>query len=292
MTAVVASFNNWTPEEYGTQLPASGLVPLQALAQVGRGQFATYDASGYAALNDGTMPGLICAGVGYPSTPSDVSPLAGRASLSVWTGYGGQAPASTISGDGFTQADTCTPAWIASENALGRRSNYLGANRSLAGLVVSVSSGLAPRAWVGPIAQAVARGVLIANAYPLAETSFTDAAASTTTVERAITRPKIHGTVTSIEFAGAAIAADNTDYATITISRRDGAGGAAVVLGTYDTRAANQGAVTAFVPALFSLSLVSGVLNLLETDIVTIATTKGGAGKALVGSVLVNGKAI
>ena len=104
------------------------------------------------------------------------------------------------------------------------------------------------------------------------------------TAERAIPSSKIHGLVSAIQFVGAAVAADNTDYVTITVSKRDGAGGAAVVLGTYDSRAANQGAVTAFVPAAFSLSAVAGALNVLETDIITLTVAKGGAGKTLTGA--------
>ena len=44
------------------------------------------------------------------------------------------------------------------------------------------------------------------------------------------------------------------------------------------------GAVTAFVPASFTLSVVAGALYLLETDIVTITTVKGGAGKVITGT--------
>jgi hypothetical protein len=134
--------------------------------------------------------------------------------------------------------------------------------------------------------------VLIADRFSLASTEIADAAASTAIAEKAIRRPKVKGTVTSIEFTGAAIAADNTDYVTVTVAKRDGAGGSPVTLGTYDSRAANNGAVTAFVPALFTLSVVAGALYLLETDIVTITTVKGGSGKVITGPVTVHGKAI
>jgi hypothetical protein len=284
--------NGWAPEGLTSQLPPGAQVPLQASAQVGRGQLATYDANGHAALNDGTVPGLICAGVGWPSPISNIHTIAGKATVALWCGIGGQVAASTIASDSFTAADVCTPAWIATTDTLGKLSNYSGDSRSLAGLVFGVDSASRPRAWVGPVAQAVARGVLIADSFMLASTEIADAAAGTAISEKAISRPRIKGTVTSIEFTGAAIAADNTDYVTVTIAKRDGAGGAAVSLGTYDSRAANNGAVTAFVPASFTLSVVAGALFLLETDVVTVTTVKGGSGKVITGSILVNGKAL
>lgn len=294
MTASASNTNGWAPEGIGSQLPPDSVTPLQASLTVGRGQYVTYNASGHAALNDGTVPGLVCAGVGYPAPVSGSSTTAGQAFAQIWQGFGQGNPGSTVTLDSFSAADVCTPAYIKDENTLGKLSNYSGSNRSLAGLVFGVSpdARLLPRAWVGPVAQAVARGVLMADAFPLASTEIADAAASTAIAEKAIRRPKIKGTITSIEFTGAAIAADNTDYITVTVSKRDGAGGGAVSLGTYDSRAANNGAVTAFTPAVFTLSVVAGALYLLPTDVVTITTVKGGSGKVITGTVLVNGKAI
>lgn len=292
MTATPSSFNAWHPHSIGAQLAPGATVQLQASSQIGQGQLATFDASGNAALNDGTVPGLLSAGVGYPGKLSDTSTTAGVAATSMWWGFG-SIVFSTLSGDGFTAADAGgVVAFIATENAIGRKSNVAGSNRSIAGMVYGLNSDGTARFWGGPMAQAFARQRLILDAYALASQGIADAAASTATAEKAIKRPKVKGTITDITFTGAAIVADNTDYVTITISKRDGAGGGAVVLGTYDTRAANQGAVTAFTPAAFSLSAVAGALFLLETDIVTLTVVKGGAGKVLTGEFLVNGKAI
>lgn len=288
-----ANFNGWAPEGIYTQLPPASTVPMQANAEAGRGQFLTYNSAGDAALNDGATPGLVAAGIVHPAIRTNTSSVAGAAYTEVWTGYGRYIAASTETGDGFTKADVCKPFFIADENTLGKLSNFGGDNRSLGGLVLGVDGVTGePRFWCGPVAHAVARGVLIADAFPLADDALADAAASTTTAERAMRRPKVKGTVASIEFTGAAIAADNTDYVTVTVAKRDGAGGAAVTLGTYDSRAANQGAVTAFIPKAFSLSAVAGALYVLETDVVTITVAKGGSGKTLTGAVLVNGKAL
>lgn len=292
MTATPSSFNSWCPDGIGTQLPPGATVRNQASAQIGQGQLATFDASGNAALNDGTVPGLVAAGVGYPGKLSDTNVTAGVAATSMWWGFGSMV-FSTGSGDGFTATDAGgVVAFIATENTIGRKSNVGGSNRSIAGMVYGLNSDGTARFWGGPMAQAFARQRLILDAFTLASQGIADAAANTATAEKVIKRPKVKGTVTDITFIGAAIVADNTDYDTITISRRDGAGGAAVVLGTYDTRAANNGAITAFTPALFTLSVVAGALFLLETDIVTLTVVKGGAGKVLTGEFLVNGKVI
>ncbi len=292
MTATASPYNSWCPHGTDTQLSPNACVKLQASQQVGQGQLMTFDASGNAALNDGTVPGLIGAGVGFPGKLSDTSTTAGYAVTGAWWGFGSMV-FSTLSGDTFTAADAGgVPAFIATENTIGRKSNVSGSNRSIAGMVYGLNEDGTARFWGGPMACAIARMVLQTNATMLAAYSIADAAASTATAERTIRRPKVKGTVADITFTGAAIVADNTDYVTVTISKRDGAGGAAVVLGTFDSRAANQGAVTAFTPASFLLSVVAGALFLLETDIVTITVVKGGAGKSITGEFLVNGKAI
>ena len=285
------SFNGWAPEGQRSQLPAGAVVPLQADEYGWRGQLLTYNATGAAKVNDGTVPGLYCAGVVMAEMPSATSPVEGAAQLDIWAGFG-VGSSSQISGDPFTIADVCTPAWIASAFEVGKRSNYLGANRSLAGLVFGLYADGTPRLWAGLAAQAVARALLMADAAPLAWTKIMDAAASTATAEEVMLRAKTHGTVTSIAYTGGAIAANNTDYVTATVSKRDGAGGAAVVMGTYDSRAANQGAATAFTPMLFALSAVAGALNLLETDVVTLTIAKGGAGKVVAGTIVVTGKVL
>ena len=45
-------------------------------------------------------------------------------------------------------------------------------------------------------------------------------------------------------------------------------------------------------PKAWTLSVVAGALNLLETDEVTIAIVKGGSGQVLTGRINITGKAI
>lgn len=292
MSATASANNGAAPINLTTQLPPGDTVPMQASASAGQGQAVFFNSSGNVALNDGATPGLVCAGMTYPDKIATASTVAAVSTLMVFQGMSSGQPASTIANDSFTAADVCTVAFDAGSGVPGKLSNYSGSNRSILGLVFGVDERGYPRLWAGPQASAAARSLLISQAFALASTEIADAAANTAISEKAIRRPKVKGTVTSIEFTGAAIAADNTDYVTVTVAKRDGAGGGAVTLGTYDSRAANNGAVTAFTPAAFTLSVVAGALYLLETDIVTITTVKGGSGKVITGAVLINGKAI
>lgn len=200
-------------------------------------------------------------------------------------------PSSTESNDAILASDIGVPCYAVDNQTIGKKSNHGGTNRSLLGLALGVDpDNNTPIIYPGPIGWLLGKLAMMTLAANIAEFAIADAAASTTTAERVIPSSKLHALVSSIQFVGAAVAADNTDYVTVTVSKRDGAGGAAVVLGTYDSRAANQGAATAFVPMAFSLSAVAGALNVLETDIITLTVAKGGAGKALTGAIRVIGK--
>ena len=288
------STNGWGPIGLTTQLPAGDTVRQQANAQAGQGQAVFYNSAGNVALNDGATPGLICAGVVFPDKLSPLSTTAGASAVMVHQGMGSGCPASTESGDGFTAADVCAVAFDAGEGVPGKLSNFDGNNRSLLGIVFGVDERGYPRLWAGPQASTLARSLLISQAFLHGSYQIADAAASTTTAERAIPRASVHGVVTSVKFVGAAVAADNTDYVTVTIAKRGSSDSyaSATTIATYDSRAANQGAISALTPASFALSAVAGALDLLEDDILTIVVAKGGSGKTLTGVVLVNGKAI
>ena len=285
------SFNGYAPEGV-VSLPPLVSAPLQSAATIGAGQFLFYNAAGDAGPTDGTVPGLVSAGVCWPAKLVTGGNSGGDASSFTWHGVGSGVPSSTLAGDAFTKADVCTPAYAATVGTIGKKSNVAGVNRPLVGLVLGLDAAGTPRLWSGPIAQSVARSLLLTASALLASQPIADASAGTATAETPIPRAAVHGLVTSVTFTGAAVVANATDYDTITISKRDGAGGAAVVIATYDTRAANQGAITAFVPAVFLLSAVAHALELLETDIVTLTVVKGGAGKVLTGVFAINGKAI
>jgi len=293
MTATAQLNGAWTPISDHNAIPGWVARPLAANAQVGKGQLVTVDpTTGYASLNDGTVPGQVAAGIPDFAELSDTSSTAGAAAARLTERWFYGLAASTAVGDGFTDADFGVPFFIASENTLGKLSNQGGNNRSVGGLVFGLAVDSTPVAWCGPVASLLARSQLLTQAYLGAHQQVADAAANTATSETAMARAKVHGVVTAVEYVGAAIAANNTDYGTITISKRDGAGGGATVVATYDSRAANQGAASDFQPKAFALSAVAGALNLLETDVLTITIAKGGAGKVVNGLIRLIQKAI
>jgi hypothetical protein len=115
-----------------------------------------------------------------------------------------------------------------------------------------------------------------------------DAAASTAITERVIYAVSADhaGLAKEIKLVGAVIAADNTDYITLTVAVRRAADyTTAVTLGTYDSRAANQGALVAFTPKSFSLTVAN--LALTAGDVITFTEAKGGSGKSVSGGVLI-----
>jgi hypothetical protein len=284
---------SWSPKGRDTAFVPQELRGLAASSQVGRGQFATISPStGFASLNDGTRPNEIPAGVAYPAVVSGVSSIGGAAQTAFWVGYGGGMPASTETNDGFLVTDIAVPFYIAGESTPGKLSSFDGDSRSIGGLVMGLDERGDPILICGPIAWLLARMAAAANAMDFAWFQRDESAASDTLAEFTIPSQKLHGLITAVQFTGAAIAADNTDYITVTIAKRvlADAYAAATTIATYDSRAANNGAVSAFTPANFTLSVVAGALNALETDVYTIVVAKGGAGKVIDGSFRVIGK--
>lgn len=275
----------YTPFNEHDAIPAFLHRPLAASSQAGRGQFVTVSLStGYAALNGGATPNEASAGTADPSPLSDTSPIAGEALVRLSQRWLRGIPASTASNDGFTDADFGKPFFIADENTPGKLSNLSGNNRSLGGICFGLSEDSNPILWDGPVAWLLARATLLTDAKVGGWTRVDDADGSF--AETGMNREKLHGVITGVQLIDdAGIAADNTNFITITISKRDGAGGAAVVVATYDSRAANQGAASAWTPKAFALSAVAGALNLLETDVLTITGAKGGTGQAVASNI-------
>jgi len=109
-----------------------------------------------------------------------------------------------------------------------------------------------------------------------------DAMASTTTAET-VTPPAPcpeKCIVQSVSIRGlAAVVADNTDYITATISYRDSTGGNAVTVAVYDSRAANNGGLTAFAPTACTVTKANA--GCAAGGSFTLTVAKGGSGKVL-----------
>lgn len=291
----------------GTEINASivpineeGMVPAglsfpaaTATVGVGKFQYITLDpVLGLASPADDATPYQIAGGYVYPDEVSTFDASnSGNAIIRTSERYATHAVPSTIANDSFSSASVGTPWWIAdteTPGALSHTGTVAGANlkdRTLGGLVVGLvrKGSTAIRHWGGPIAQAIARGVMMANAFPGGSwAKAVDASASTDLSEVAIdNQAKIHGPVIAVEFLveGTTLAASGaTNYATLTLSRRDGAGGVAVVVATADSQTTNW---TQWTVVMFTLSAVAGAVNVLETDILTIQRTHTSAGAAL-----------
>ena len=279
------SHTHTRPIALETGVPASLAVSLAANEVVGRGQFATIDrGTGLAGLTDGTMPGRACAGMGDLTHYSSSSPVDGLATAILTQRW----IAGLVPGDELGPADFAVPFWIADESTPGKLSNLGGNNRSIGGLAFGVDAQGELVVWVGPVAWLLARAAHQLDRTVGASYRLADGAANAATAETIMDRDPVHGTVTGIEFLGAAVVGSDVDNALITISKRDGAGGAPVTLATYLTApTGGQGAISAFQPAAFALSGVAGALDLLETDVLTVTVSKGGAGQTLNGLVRV-----
>lgn len=185
---------------------------------------------------------------------------------------------SATEGDSFVDGDAPALAYAASNREIGK----LGTNRSVGGLFLGLDedTGMAIL-WPGRIAHAIALGLAMAKAPGcLWQKAAADAAAGTATAESLIPRLGRQERIVGIEFVpAAALTANDTDYATITVRKRDGAGGAAVVVATLTTKiTGGSGNWTAFVPV--SLGTITAP-DLLSGDLLTIEITKAGSGVAV-----------
>jgi len=117
-----------------------------------------------------------------------------------------------------------------------------------------------------------------------------DAGAATdlTEIQFSQARAKLHGKITSIEFiANATLAADATNYKTLTVTKYAADGTAPVVVGTMTTVLVT----TKWVAKAFTLSAVAGALDVLEGDTFTIQNSHTASGAVTpAGVIRINGK--
>jgi hypothetical protein len=201
-----------------------------------------------------------------------------------FTGYANSA---LTAGDTFADTDFGKACYGVDNQTIGKLSNYSGANRSaigvFLGLVNSTTGAVDTRFWGGVAGWYAARTAMMADgANGGMLVKVIDAGATTDTVngyaEANVPRPKLHGTLTAVEFTveGATLAASGaTNFATFTLYKRDGAGGAAVSVATLTTKTI---AFTQWTTVSFTLSAVAGAVDLLETDLLTLVRTTGASG--------------
>jgi hypothetical protein len=268
-------------------IPAPLGVKLAASASIARGRFVTINSAGYGAENDGTVPNVLCAGLGDSSLEQTVaSSVAGAASGVASQRFCYGLVSSTVANDGFTIADWGVPFYIAAAETPGKLS-HTGAdgtlvNRSLGGLVFGLDElgEGTPVLFPGPIAVSIARGVAHANASVVASDKFTLTANTTRAETLLVRRNACHGRVVQVR-----IVSDNgftqhdTQYWTISVYKRTSTTpGTAVKIAESNLKTVAQGGIgtlTAF--AYANLALVGGIADdLLEDDAITVVCTSAG----------------
>ncbi len=300
MTATAVA-NNSQLQPMGEQaVPAALSFPLVASAQLGKHQFLILSPStGYGSLADDATPHQISGGFGFPDELSATNAVDAQAVARTnqrWC----TVPVSTINGDNLTAADVGVPFWIADGNTPGKLSHASGKDRSLGGLCFGVAQpGETPvRVWSGPVAQAIARGVMLANAasggfvaYPVDASASTDIGSTTVSTNALmIPRSKTHGVIQSIELIpSAALSATSGSDRQVTVFKVDTLGVAAdAIVGTFITTTA----LVAHQPVSFTLGSAAD-LHMLETDILCYSTVHASGGAVIPQSALrVNMKAI
>jgi hypothetical protein len=264
--------------------------PLDASEQAAKGQYLTLDpTTGMASLADDNVPGQISAGYVSIDELTTVNATAGNARARVSQRWAHHATPSTIASDGFTAADVGVPFFLADANTPGKLSHTSTKNRTLGGLVFGLvkTGSLAIYHWAGPVAQAIARGVMAADMFPGGSLSkVIDAGATTDTVNGLAEAmldnlAAVHGKVAAVKFSveGTTLAASGaTDYGILTLWKRPAVGGTPVQVATIDTTVT---AFTKWETVNFTLSVVAGATDTLETDQLTLIRTHGGAGAVI-----------
>ena len=263
--------------------------PLAASQQVGKGQFVTVSrTTGYAALNDGSVPDYIPAGLGDYAELSDTSTIAANAITRTTQRWAYGLPGTGSSTDTFTDADWCVPFYIATENTIGKLS-HTGAdgtlvNRSIGGLVYGFHKlSNTPLIWCGPVAWDIARAHLMADSIVIAARVFS--ATSATLAETTLPRTsKVKGKISAINIMfREGFTPSDTDYWDFAIAKRTyTTPGTAVSLATGDLTATGAGKLGATITAwkTYSLNLTATTadLDVLETDVFTVVATKHSSG--------------
>lgn len=184
----------------------------------------------------------------------------------------------SASSDAIAQANVGSMAYMVDDQTVALTSNA-GA-RSVAGRILQLDA-LGVWVLVGVESAAVAAGGTRSVSF---SKDAADGAASTATSEHVVHRMSSAGTIAAVYFIpDAALTGDATNNATLSVAKRDGAGGASSPIASRQTTAAN-GNWTAFVPVNFGTVSNAAVI---AGDLLTFAISKGGTGVAVPAGLLV-----
>jgi hypothetical protein len=245
--------------------PAKLFLPVKGSTKIYAGSLVVLNA-GYAAPATAAL-GLVA--VGKALTTADNSTGAdGDQSIEIQVGVFRFENSSA--GDAIAQANVGSYCFLVDDQTVALTSNA-GA-RSMAGQVVQID---ASGVWV----LVGLSNVELLNVAALKQAQYikvaADGAAATATTETAFNRVSRTGTIVGAWFAPlAALTGDATNNATLTLAKRDGAGGGASTVAAITTTAV-AGNWTAFVPV--SLGTLSNT-SVAAGNVLTFAIAKGGTG--------------
>jgi hypothetical protein len=269
MTAL--SIERRTPELNGSAvLPKVHSIKVKAATKILAGALVAIDSTGYL-VNASEATGLIACGVA-DETCDNTSGSSGDKRCRVLSGVFKFKNSS--SSDAIAQANLFGLCYAADNQTVALTSNS-GA-RSVAGIVFQIDSD-GVYVLVMPPGAAAGLGQLEVETVELHKLA--DAAAATATAETAFYRAPSARTIVGVYFvADAAVTASDADYATATVKRRDGAGGAAATVASIATTTAGSGNITAFVPK--SLGTITNAA-LAAGNVLTLTIAKTGNGVQL-----------
>lgn len=266
-----------TPQMAGSSgpMPSKLSIPVKALTKIYAGSIVAVEA-GYA------IPGTIATGLWcVGKAEADVDNSAGASGdLSVTVLLGAFRFENSTAGDLIAQADIGKLCYLKDDQTVALTSNS--GTRSPAGMIIAVeTAGVFVLMGVHNPTQLAEPPTRMAS-----YTKAVDAAASTTLAELVIERVPSASTVIGVYFApSAALTADDTNYATLTVSQRDGIGGAAASVAAKTTKiTGGSGDWTAFVPV--SLGTLTNA-SLIAGSVLTLTIAKAGTGVAIPSGTLV-----
>ncbi len=286
-----ATGRNYNLKAFGDDaIPAAGKRPLSAAVVPFKFWGLGQNPSGYVVAQAAGVTNLIS--VGLAERDEAAGTASGDAGIVLRQQEFSGLANSTGTLDAILDSDYCVASWWADNATIGKKSNYASVNRSMAGLALGIDpDNNTPIVIHGPVGWMLARLAHMADNVLFGQHLYiVDGGAGTDLTEIQFSQPraKLHGVITSIEFiANATLAADATNYKTLTVTKYAADGSTPVVVGTMTTVLVT----TKWVAKAFTLSAVAGALDVLEGDTFTIQNSHAVSGAITpAGVIRINGK--
>lgn len=265
MTAL--STERLSPQLAGSSgpLPAKLYLPVKGSTKIYAGSIVALNA-GYAAPASSAL-GLVAIGKALSTVDNSTG---SDGDLSIEVQIGAFHFENSTSGDAIAQANVGSMCYLADDQTVALTSNA-GA-RSLAGQILQIdSTGVWVLLGVGNVELLSVAALKQAQYMKVAA----DGAAGTATTETAFSRISRTGTIVGAWFVpSSTLTGDASNNATLTLAKRDGAGGGASTVAAITTTAV-AGNWSAFVPV--SLGTLSNA-SVAAGNVLTFAISKGGTG--------------